>query len=218
MSDIDLPLWNKEETDVLPEYQMSYGHVLCQGEIDEDSVETLRRSLGLPRRRDTEGAGPTHFPRDPSGKHYTLGGLTEAHLLVVGLGDYSAIFGPHVLFLTARDWIKWDKKVRRLMAVATRLDIVRTFYTVFRDGQYQANAASDNERVWFPEIPEVEVYVNREEVFRSSREEVQHVDEIVSMLRCDVELGEDGGNVYFQKRFSNEQVPLSRARHYVFGA
>ncbi len=30
MSDITLPLWNAPETDVLPEFQLSFGHTLCQ--------------------------------------------------------------------------------------------------------------------------------------------------------------------------------------------
>lgn len=216
MSDIDLPLWNKEETDVLPEYQMTYGHVLCQGQMDEDVVSRLARTLGLPVRRRVGSVAANQFPTDPSGQHRTLGTLKDAHLLVLALGDYSAVFGPHVLFFHNRDWITWNKKRPGLMALATRQDILDTSYRVFHDGRYQLSAWLDNEKLSFPETPGIEVYVNREPIFRSSSNEVQDVKGIVAMLQCDVELREAGANVSFKNRFRNEDVPPDYVMHYVF--
>lgn len=214
MSDIKLPLWNKDETDVLPEYQLSFGHAICQADINEEAVHVLAKHLML---GSLEHVGPLDVERLPM--HSLVGCrmlCTEdaTHLVVARNGAYSAVFGPHRLFLNNQLWIKWNSRYRGIMAIVTRYDVAESSYRVFESGRRIVSAWSNGGQIKCLEDPSIDVYFSGMRLFSDPGRRMQLSEAVASMLSNDMTIHDESGTVRLTGAFTHQ--PIMDVKHFVF--
>ena len=211
-SGITLPLWNKEETDVLPEYQLTSGHAICQAPMSPEDVQRLAKFLEL---GDLQYSGDLDAGRLPvlSG-HMTLGTEQEAHLLIVEVGGHRVIFGPHGLFGNSTHWIEWNKKVGGLMAYTTQLDVEDYYHIVFGDGKRILSACAEGDSIRYLEDTPIEVFLGGKRIFHDPGSKPDPTNEIDALLNSDARISDKDGVIAIET-FATHQ-PVEDASHYVF--
>lgn len=210
-----LPLWNKEQTDVLPEYQLSYGHVLCQTPlVMQGTVRVLAKYLGLGT---MVYAGPVDNTRLPMNQNIacrTLGTLELANLLVAKSGNYYAVFAPHLLFLRSKQWIDWNKKQGGLMAYVTRLNVTEHFYIIFENGSRMFDATTNGDQLRVLEDMPILITLDREKIYHDPGSKPQIPEAVGSMLQHDVRIVEENSEIRISTLFA--QSSIASVTHYVF--
>lgn len=216
MENINLPLWNSEETDVRPEYQLTFGHMLCKVRVEERSLDLLASMLGLGTMRYSGSLDNQLLPHDHTGEYRNLGTLEYANLLAVRQDECDVVFAPHMLYFNNQAWMNWNGTMRGLMTIATRADVKDMAYDAFQNGRIRKTAWWDGEALTFPEEPKIDLYLNRELIYRSPDSTPVDVRPIISLLRSDVELQDEAGSLLFRERFSGRSIPTSCVRHVLF--
>lgn len=214
MSEIKLPLWNKDETDVLPQFHLTYGHVICDIELTEKNIRLLAKKF---QHRKLLHAGPfnlTRIPKHESANCHTLGTDKLAHVIVVPVGKCHAIFAPHSWFMRNDGWIRWNKRVRGHIAIAHRLDLDEWYFNVFRDGKRLLSAAADGSNLRFLDDTPIEVRVEGRVIFQDEGSTAKPGDEIIALLQHDVRIQTDESGFRFEPAFSNHEI--GPAMQYVF--
>jgi hypothetical protein len=132
----ELPLWNDDETDVRPEYQLTYGHALIGTRL---SAKELLQSLGFRITEELSGAA-SELPCDPMGNYVFLSGDIYEFFLV-DQGQQTAVFGDRTLFFNNKAWIALSKSHKVPLAVVTRTDKDAYFFDISETVSRQATRA-----------------------------------------------------------------------------
>lgn len=141
MSEPHAQLWNKDNSDVLPEFQLTYGHALFRASASHGEWPSkLFKMLELGRPVRAESFEKLPFPLISNGKWPILGSAAEAHFLFGRLRDVWAIFGPHEFFLRSKNWMTFNAKLGGLFALVTQMNEKAFYYDLFANGVKQTNA------------------------------------------------------------------------------
>ncbi len=212
----ELPLWNEDETDILPKFQLSFGHIVCDAQLNQTLVSYLCDELELGKLTYFGEFKPETLPAHVSNGFRTLGTVDCAHVLIVNFVHHCVVFGPHMFFFNNTAWISWNKRVGGLMAIVGRQDVSDCTYLVFRSGKRLLSASVKEKNIQILEDPNVEVYFQRDILYRTSDEEVEATQDIVSLLRTDVEISQENGEIHIRERFSDKAVLPDHLKHFVF--
>jgi hypothetical protein len=202
---VKLPLWNKDDTNVLSEYQLTYGHIVCETNLTmTGEIERLCRCIGL---GDVERVGSLvseHLPTDPITGRRTLSSEQESHLIVAAVERCQVVFAPHKLFFSNRGWFNWNESTGGLMAYVLQFDVEKYFYTIFENGQRRFGATAIGNSITYIEDSPVEVYIDGKQVLSNPGAKPQVTEEIVALLASDGRIAEDDGMVCVRRLSSNE--------------
>ena len=149
----ELPVWNDAETDILPEFRLTFGHALIEGEPD---VSRVAKAIGL-KILDHHVFCGDELPCGVGGKfEFERGGTTYA---VVSVHDgATCVFTDRMRFLNSRQWLRFSKSHR--IAVVTQQDRDDYFYSVFEKGKVVASAVTERGKLRIIGPSSVNVTVN----------------------------------------------------------
>jgi hypothetical protein len=165
MNEPHLPLWTKDNSDVLPEYQLTFGHALFRGLPAYGWTSKLIRLLGL---NEPIYSGPLQqaaIPRHASRKYKVLGAPSEVHLLFARLDDVWSVFGPHELFFGSKKWILSNLELGGLMAFVTQMDSDCFSYRVFEKGMKQTNVFAEGSTLRIAADTQIVAFMDERQVF-----------------------------------------------------
>jgi hypothetical protein len=214
MNSTDAPLWDDDAKDIIPQFQLSYGRILCEAQLTERAITRMARYLDLGVR---EYAGPIDYERLPvhrSAGCRTLGTPDNVHLLVAPSGPYHVVFGSHSLFLNNERWIKWNKRTGGLLAVATQLDERETYYCVFEAGERLLSVCTKAGQLTCLEEPAIEVHLGGELIYSEAGSQPQMSHEVADLLQHDLRIIDDGNHAVVSRAFS--QQVATDVTHVVF--
>ncbi len=138
-----IDLWNKEQTDVRPEYQLTYSHALFHGLLKDDWQQALFKTLGVGKPSYSGPLEQTRIIVHPQTKGPVLGNATEAHLIAARLEEVWTVFGAHDLFFSSTKWTVFSKRASRLLAICAQMDAESYFYYVFERDKKQTNVIAE---------------------------------------------------------------------------
>lgn len=215
-AEIHLPLWTDDETDVRPEYHLSFGHLLCDMQLDEPSIQVLAKYLDLGALEYAGSIDLDRLPIHPRVGCRNLGSLELANILVARNGSYSVLFGPHKLFFNNTRWIKWNKKIGGLMVPAHRQSLTETSYNVFENGKRLLSAWAEGNQIRCREDPEIVAYLNGKQISCIPGAKPNMSEAIAALLRADVHVAEAPEGIHFARVLSGE--PIADVVHFSFKA
>jgi hypothetical protein len=102
------------------------------------------------------------------------------------------------------------------MAIVARYDLTARSCRVFRDGILEANGWAEGRTLRFPQQPDIEVYLHKELVYRSSDPKVEAKRDVVLLLQKDAEVSDDDGRLRVSFSLTEGQVAPDRLAHYIF--
>ena len=211
-SSITLPLWNKQETDVLPQYQLTFGHAICQAPMSSEDVLRLAKFLELGELQYSGDLDADKLPVVAGSR--TLGAEREAHLLIAEVGGHQVIFGPHQLIGNSSHWIEWNKKVGGLMAYTTQMDVEEYFHRVFGDGKLILSACAEGDSLRYIEDTPIEVFLGGKRIYHDPGSKPDPTNEIHALLTSDARISEEAGAISIKAFASNQ--PVRNLRHFAF--
>ncbi len=217
MSEPRARLWNKDNSDVLPEFQLTYGHALFRGLPVEGWRSKLFRSLELGKPSYSGPLQPALIPRHPRKQCPVLGSTREAHLVFARLRDVWAVFGPHDLFFSSAKWINFNAKLGGLIAFGNQLDEGGSFFFyVFQNGLKQTNAVVDAGGVRIiPDTP-IAAYIDGEKIFEDRPTCALSEAEVRDLIAHDLTIRVAGGQVSIGPRFSESTALVEDVMHFIF--
>lgn len=205
MGKIELPLWDKDEKDVLPAYQLSYGHVLVPLGAEPVNVTEMAQKLGFRRC----GAGKFfEYKRllvHPDGCRY-LGDAECAQILVATTEAAQCIFAPHFLFLNNKWWIKWNRHRKGSVAVVARDNLYTSSYTVFRDGTRLCSAWTKGEMLEVLKDPVIQASFLGQVIYRSPPSSPVPTEDVIRFLKNDIEMEQLEDKILFRIRFGGAEI------------
>lgn len=215
MSEPQASLWNRDNSDVLPEYQLRYGHALFRVPWTDNLMSKLVHCLALGR---ATYNGPFNESAIPGfNGHRVFGVADELHLVVARIGDCWSVFGPHNLFFSSRKWTKFNVKNGGPMAVINQLDEKgRFFYVIFDRGRKQADAVVEGESIRIINDEAISVYVEGELIHRSRAMRTMPDAAIIELIRQDSNVSIHGNRVTIAPRFGCAQGGVELVRHLIF--
>lgn len=215
MSEPRVPLWNSNNSDVLPEFRLSYGHALFGSLLPKDVPSRLIKCLGLGR---PAYDGPLNEQAIPRHKgHRTFGVANEVHLLLAGMNGAYSIFGPHHLFLSSSKWTELNAKVGGPMAFVNQMDETGGFfYVIFERGQKQADAVVENQSIRVLADETISVYIGSEQVYRSRPKRTMSDATIIELIKRDSEVTICDGRIAIKPRFGDKGGVTAPLRHFIF--
>lgn len=216
MSDIDLPLWNRDETAVLVPYQSSYGHV----QLNADVNRLCAVVRGLFRLGKLIQDGPfqgTDLPVLPKTTVRSLYDFDTVHLLVRRTPYGASLYAPHFLFFNSRRWMVVNWCVGGSMVYVSQLDHEEFSFDIFRRGKHRCLAFAFKGELSLP--PETDFkFVSWNKIHLFQREPKEPNEREWEMIRSTrVFFSREGEQVGFiAPTPSPESVELSECRHLVY--
>ena len=209
-------LWNKDNSDVLPEFQLTYGHGLFRGLPANDWRSKLFRSLKLDKATYIGPIQQAAIPRDSDEGWRILGSVSEIHLLLARLGDVSCIFGPHDLFFRSQKWMDFNNKVGGLFALVTQMDMNSFFYDLFKDGVKQTNALAEGTHVRIiPDTP-IKAYLGGQKIYEDKSACSLSDSEIHDFIKHDLLVQLVTDQLVLVPRFLETTESVQDVMHFIF--
>lgn len=168
MSDRDLPLWNKEQTDILPEYRLTYGRVLLRGLIKNDWQPVLFKSLGFGKPSYSGPLDQIRLPVHAQTKGAVLGNAAEAHLIAARMADVWTVFAGHDLFFSSARWTEFNKRVGKLMAYITQMTVDSFGCLIFEKDVKQTNVFIEGPAIRVVNDPRIVVSFGDEKIYEDN--------------------------------------------------
>ncbi len=215
MSEPNLPLWNSDNSDVLPAYQLTFGHTLFRGVSGEAWPRTLFKALGLGTPHYDGPTRPNNFPH--RGKLFVLGSGQEVHLVISRAADVWCVFGPHELFFSNRNWIEFNSKALGLMAVCTQTGTKSFFYDIFENGVKQTNAVAEGSTIRIIEDRRIVAFLGDDRILDHRPKGSVSEGESRDLIEHDLAIAiNDSGNLTISTRFQERAFSPEPATHCVF--
>lgn len=215
MSEPSLPLWNKDNSDVLPTFQLTFGHALLRG-FRGDWKSALFRCLDLGSTYRSGPLQPAAIPRHARENCSVFGSTSELHLVLARFGDVWSVFGPHDLFFTSKKWMQFNAKVGGLLSISTQMDKDVFSYLVFERGLKQTNALVELENIRvFPDTP-ITAYIGDEKIFEDKSQCSLSEPEVLDFLGHDLAIRVNFDQWSIRPRFSNRTGPVEDITHLIF--
>ncbi len=216
MSEPALPLWNRDNSDVLPQFQLTFGHVLFRGLTGNDWQPKLFKSLGLGKPSYTGPLQQAAIPLHPREQCPVLGSTTETHLVFARLGDVWSIFGPHDVFFTSKHWMEFNAKAGGLMAFATQMDEDSFSYLVFNGGIKQTNVFVEGTFIRVvPDTP-IAAYIGNQRIFEDKSTCSLSDADLRKLIEHDLAIRVTSDQLSIGHRFPDTTAPLEDVMHFAF--
>ena len=194
----DIPTWNSDESDVLPAFRLTYGHILTKGLLAADEV---LEKLNAGRLHVTEPFSGIGLPEQADG-NFGYEDRGRRHFLFASEGGYTAVFCDRSFFLRNNAWIEMSRKTTDFFAVVTATEADTFFYYIFRRGELLCNAVSEAGNPRIVAGASISVSLGGK-VVQTVREEPQCAhDEILNFLRYDLSLHVRNKRVCFHRTLS----------------
>jgi hypothetical protein len=132
----ELPVWNEDETDILPEFQLTYAHALID---NAGSVDSIVAHAGI-QVLETRSFTGFELPRDPQ-HGFTFRKGADMYAIAGRDEMVTCIFGDRTLFLRPERWIKLSSK--HTVSLVTQQANDEYFYRVFAKKKPIASAARE---------------------------------------------------------------------------
>jgi hypothetical protein len=136
----ELPVWNDAETDILPDFHLTYGHALI---ANAPAVDTIFSRAGIRVLASRPFTG-SELPQDVEQK-LTFRQGTEMYAIASSDDLATCIFGDRTLFLRPEPWIKLSTKF--IVSIVTQQANDEYFYRVFSKQKLIATAAREQGRL-----------------------------------------------------------------------
>ena len=213
---MDLPLWNTSETDVLPEYRLGYGHMLCNTPLDTPvAVQLLAKHLDIGAMEYAGAVDSSRLRCDPGYAGLSLGKNDVVNLLLSKVNECYCVFGPHHLFFRNNYWIAWNKASRGLMAVISRNDLIDYSYLIFERGKLQFTAAGDTKGLRMIGDTPMIFTLNSEVIYTAPTTIPKVSPTAIQMVCNDLRISEQSGQLQIAEAFRGANV-ITDVTHYSF--
>ena len=217
MSEPALPLWNRDNSDVLPDFQLTFGHALFRRLPSEGWQAKLFKALGLGKPTYSGLLQQSAIPRHARENFKVLGTATESHFVCARLGDVWGVFGPHELFFASKKWMEFNSKTGDLMAFATQMDVTLFSYLVFSKGIKQTNAFADGNLIRVVLDTPMVAYLGKEQVFEDKATCSLSDAEVRAFIEHDLSLQvSDTDEVSIRPRFPVASGTVEEITHFIF--
>lgn len=216
MSEPALPLWNRDNSDVLPQYRLTFGHTIFRGVNSDNWQFKLLKVIGLEKPVYSGPLNEAAIPRHAPEQCLVLGSATETHFVFARLGDVWNVFGAHDHFFASRKWMEFNAKAGGLMAFGTQMDEDSFSYLVFNRGIKQTNAFTEGKRIRIFQDSRVDGYIGNEKVFEdkpicglSDTDVRDFIEHTLALRVC-----ADGLSII--PRFTDTTAPIKDVMHVIF--
>lgn len=193
---IDIPLWNKTETDILPQYQLSYGHVI----FELQDIDLLRRKtekvLGLVSPEiEYNLLCIKNFPL--LGSNAVLYDYEFDHYIYVKTEKYLYLYAKHTLFFNNNLWEKFSKKYKEKIVVCTRGTSTEFGYRIFKDGKFLFCGKNDEkDTIIFANYGmHISFHMDGQKLFKAKDDTPIPIKEDYNMLKFDKYINQINGDV-----------------------
>lgn len=206
--------WNKDGTELLPEYGLTYGHTVAEAEFTPAEIKRVGRIHKLGELQYAGGFAADRIPREPRTRRFVLGNECETHLLVSEAGGHSLLFGSHKLFYSSQGWMDWNSRTGGLMAFVHQLEDNQFFYIIFRKGKRLMDAVWEDHSIRYIDDLPIEVRLGGKRVFHDPGAKAGPTAEIAALLAADARISDESGDIRIIRLSSGEVLePLT---HYIF--
>ena len=215
MNEPRLPIWNSDNSDVLPEFQLTFGHCLLRGVPSPGWQDKLFKALGLGA--PTQTLAHLSLPRHEQNGCLVFGSGDNLHLVVARLADVWAVFGPHTLFFSTKSWIEFNSKVGGALAFATQMDVGEISYLIFQNGVKQTNVFLKNGSIRVVDDSPVDIYINNQPVKQEFNRASMSESQVRELIEHDLSISDrDNQVVVLAPRFPTQTGSVSDVTHFVF--
>jgi hypothetical protein len=216
MSKSQVDLWNKDNSDVLPEFQLTYGHALFRGlDLHSDWRSKLFNSLELGRPMRAESFGKLDIPLLFEQKWPVLGSSTETHFLCGRVGDVWSVFGPHDFFLQSKKWMAFNAKIGGIFALATQMAVDSFYYDLFDKGVKQTNVLATGEKLRIIADTPITAYADGEKIYEDQALSSISEADAIDLVRHDSAIHVQSNQLTMVPRFRNAET-VQDSIHYSF--
>ncbi len=217
----NLPLWNKNETDVLIEHRLQYGHILLLKHEYEALLKKIQKIFKFKKPVDihetlNKNALPSHEPQ----KTFLLNDEKVWHFIFAECAkDIMAIYAPHFLFFNSSKWIQLNRKTKGWLFYVDHGDSNEFFYTIFNSGNHYCNACYDLSGIHKLTHEPVDVYFNKELIFHKKDDSKDLTPELIEIISNDVVIANDTQKgIKFLTPIKNDEILPVSTYHVVFEA
>lgn len=193
---IDIPLWNKTETDVLPQYQLSYGHVIFEFQDINLLREKIETFLGLAKREmEYRLLCIKDFPLH--GGNAMLFDHEFDHYIYIATERYLYLYAKHRLFFNNKLWEGFSKKYKEKLAVCTRSTPIEFGYRIFKDGKFLFCGKNDGKdtTIFANTDMHISLHMDGQELFKAKSNIPASTNEDYRMLQFDHYIGQIDENI-----------------------
>ncbi len=216
MSD-EIDLWNKEQTDIRPEYQLTYGHTLFRGLLRDNWKPELFKSLGLGKPRYSGPLEQRRVPVHPQTHGPVLGNATEAHAIAARLADVWTVFGAHDLFFSSAKWTQFNKKAGRLMASCAQMSVESYYYYIFERDKKQTNVIAEGTFIRISPDDRIVVSLGGEKIYEDNPTCSLSETEVRDFVEHDLAIQVKDGKLSIVPRFPDPPKGAAEdVTHFIF--
>lgn len=183
---IDIPLWNKTESDVLPQYQLSYGHVI----FELQDINILRRKVETFLKLSEQEIEykllcVKNFPF--CNGNAVLFDHQFDHYIYIETKKYLYLYAKHRLFFDNKLWGGFSKKYREKLAVCTRSTSTEFGYRIIKDGKVLFCGKNDGKEatIFANTSMHISLYMDGQKLFKTESDIPAPVKDDYSMLQFD---------------------------------
>ena len=207
MTEAPLPLWNEDETDVLPEYQLGYVHALIHGVEQRKIIRGLEKVFPVTKVSEENFVSPDDLPWNEEASMPALQDDDRWHCILAISPIATCVFGPHRIFLGGRPWMALSRKLKARVFLVARLDAMKYSYHLYRDGKHRYVAFSTPSGVRVAEEAPVVAHLNGKKIFEYQPDCVEPSEEERAIIHEDVVLKYDPEEgVHFEPVFPSLSV------------
>jgi len=185
MTETPLPLWNKDETDVLPQYQLSHGHCLIGGIEQRKIIRGLEKVFPVGKVSEESFVSPGKLPWNEEASMPALQDGDRWDFILASSSVATCVFGPHRLFLGGRPWMALSRKLRARVFLVKQIDIMEYSYHLYRGGKHRYLAFSTPSGVRVAHEAPVVAYLNGKKIFEHQPEYVEPSEEERAIMHED---------------------------------
>ena len=216
MSEPALPLWNGDNSDVLPQFRLTFGHAVFRGLTADNWQPKLFKALGLDKPSYTGPLQQAAIPRHLPEQCLVLGSATETHLVFARLGDVWNVFGPHDFFFASKKWMEFNAKAGGLMAFATQMDEDSFSYLVFNRGIKQTNVFVEGTFIRVVPDSRVAAYIGNEKIFEDNPTCSFSDADVRDLIEHDLAIRVGSDQLSISPRFPDTTAPVEDVTHVAF--
>lgn len=184
---IELPLWDKKTKDVIPEFQLTFGHVIFEQKDSAMVTRAIEREIRYGVIASSRFDGE-RIPRSREHGQYVLQEGNRIHIILAKTDVSLCVFAPHRFFFQNQLWIRCNKTVGGLMIIAVQGDRDEVDYRVFRGGEFAFIAANLKGSMRIPEQKPIELYLDDKKIHEEKMADLECLEEAKHLLANDLAL------------------------------
>jgi hypothetical protein len=216
----DLPLWNNDKSDVLPQYRIQYGHVLIKHADFEDLIKLIKSIYKLKKTHVVYNyIEMSSINQKEQGKYVYLSDDSHWHfIMAIFYGDTMVIYAPHFLFYNNINWMRLSKKISSYLFVFNQIDINLFHWTIFHNGELYCNVHKDITGIHKSIHAPVEISFNNRVIYTKEDDTKELKPDLIDLIKKDIILTYDSKKGFlFKSTINKDKVenPIA-VRHIVF--